>query len=39
LDLPFDVAQGYELVEQFRISCFEFRILHISNEITVRDTP
>jgi hypothetical protein len=24
--LPFDFAQGGELVEPFRISCFEFRI-------------
>ena len=25
-DLPFDFAQGGELVEPFRASCFEFRI-------------
>jgi len=25
-NLPFDLAQGGELVEQFRISCFGFRI-------------
>ena len=27
LDLPFDLAQGGELVEPFRASDFEFRIL------------
>ncbi len=27
LNLPFDFAQGGELVEPFRISCFGFRIL------------
>jgi len=26
--LPFDVAQGGELVEPFRISCFGFRIFN-----------
>ena len=28
LNLPFDLAQGGELVEPFRISCFEFVIYH-----------
>mgnify|MGYP001812782076 CR=1 FL=1 len=27
LDLPFDLAQGGELVEPFRFSCFDIRIL------------
>ena len=26
LNLPFDLAQGDELVEPFRASCFEFRV-------------
>ena len=31
MDLPFDLAQGGELVEPFRISIFGFRIYHKLN--------